>query len=183
MAASSLATTARLLALRRELPVLFRDGAYAQIAVRGPHTNEMLAFARVSGRDAATAAAGRCAGRNQQARCWPGGDAWQASVSLEGFASVHNMLEGERGGRARGAGVAAVRAQFRSRCCAPALGHEKAGIWGRTASRTLCRPTRGWFLPPLRRTMYGSRHARQSAPGATVSFQQRVHCGKRESIS
>lgn len=90
-----LALTARLLALRRELPVLFRDGAYAQIAVRGPHTNEMLAFARVSGRDAVIVVVGRFFGRaTEQGRRWPAADAWQASVSLEGFASVHNMLEG-----------------------------------------------------------------------------------------
>src|SRR5207245_9324763 len=48
-----LALTARLLALRQESPALFWDGAYAPLEVRGPHANEVLAFARVRGRDAA----------------------------------------------------------------------------------------------------------------------------------
>ncbi len=42
-----LALTVRLLALRRECPALFRDGGYTPIEVRGPHANEILAFARV----------------------------------------------------------------------------------------------------------------------------------------
>jgi (1->4)-alpha-D-glucan 1-alpha-D-glucosylmutase len=89
-----LALTARLLALRRELPALFRDGAYAPIEVRGPHANEVLAFARVSGADAVIVVVGRLFGRaTEHGRRWPSANAWQASVSLEGFASVHNMLE------------------------------------------------------------------------------------------
>jgi (1->4)-alpha-D-glucan 1-alpha-D-glucosylmutase len=89
-----LALTDRLLALRRELPALFQDGAYAPIEVRGPHANEILAFARVSGRDAVIVVVGRFFGRaTEQGRRWPSADAWHASVALEGFAPVHNMLE------------------------------------------------------------------------------------------
>jgi (1->4)-alpha-D-glucan 1-alpha-D-glucosylmutase len=88
-----LALTARLLALRREHAALFRDGSYAPMEVRGPHANELLAFARVSGHDAAIVVVGRFFGRaTEKGRRWPPADAWQASVSLEGFASVHDML-------------------------------------------------------------------------------------------
>jgi (1->4)-alpha-D-glucan 1-alpha-D-glucosylmutase len=89
-----LALTARLLALRRQLPALFQDGTYAPIEVRGPHANEVLAFARVSGRDAVIVVVGRFFGRaTEHGRRWPPAAAWQASVVLEGFASAHNMLE------------------------------------------------------------------------------------------
>jgi len=89
-----LALTARLLALRQESSALFWDGAYAPLEVRGPHANEVLAFARVRGRDAAIVVVGRFFGRaTESGRRWPPADAWQASVLLEGFASVHNMLE------------------------------------------------------------------------------------------
>jgi (1->4)-alpha-D-glucan 1-alpha-D-glucosylmutase len=89
-----LALTTRLLALRRECPALFRDGGYTSIEVKGPHANEILAFARVSGPDAVIVVVGRLFGRaTEKGRRWPAADAWQASVSLEGFASVHDVLQ------------------------------------------------------------------------------------------
>ena len=43
------ALTRRLLALRQQLPNIFTDGSYRPLAVIGPHRNEIVAFARLSG--------------------------------------------------------------------------------------------------------------------------------------
>ncbi len=56
---AKLAVVARLLALRRRFPLLFAEGTYEQLAVRGPASKHVLAFARRQGRDVILVAVGR----------------------------------------------------------------------------------------------------------------------------
>jgi (1->4)-alpha-D-glucan 1-alpha-D-glucosylmutase len=94
-----LALTSRLLAFRRDSAAVFADGAYVPIEVKGPHSDEILAFARMRGRDAAIVVTGRLFGRaTENGRRWPSGEDWQASVCLGPFASVRDVLTGGREG-------------------------------------------------------------------------------------
>jgi (1->4)-alpha-D-glucan 1-alpha-D-glucosylmutase len=82
-----------LLALRRRAPALFTQGAYRTVDVAGPHRDEVIAFARTSGRDAVIVAVGRLFARvTQGGRHWPSGGAWDAALSVEGFEPVRNVL-------------------------------------------------------------------------------------------
>jgi (1->4)-alpha-D-glucan 1-alpha-D-glucosylmutase len=88
-----LALISRLLALRGDLAALFREGAYVPLEVTGQHANEILAFARVNGEEAAVVVTARWFGRvTEGGRRWPPADAWQAAVSLGRFAPVQNIL-------------------------------------------------------------------------------------------
>jgi (1->4)-alpha-D-glucan 1-alpha-D-glucosylmutase len=88
-----LALTCRLLALRQQLPQVFTDGAYRPLAVEGAHADEIVAFARVSGRDAVIVACSRSFGRaTDGGRRWPAGDAWDATLSVEGFSAIGDAL-------------------------------------------------------------------------------------------
>jgi (1->4)-alpha-D-glucan 1-alpha-D-glucosylmutase len=90
------ALTRRLLALRARCAELFARGAYCKLQVTGPHNEEIIAFARVSGGNAAIVVAGRlfkratCAGVR-----WPNGQAWDATVSMEGFSDIWGELAAE----------------------------------------------------------------------------------------
>jgi (1->4)-alpha-D-glucan 1-alpha-D-glucosylmutase len=67
-----LALIRQLLALRRELPALFRDGGYEPIEVHGPDRERVIAFARGLGRARVIAAVARhCAGATGGGRHWP----------------------------------------------------------------------------------------------------------------
>jgi (1->4)-alpha-D-glucan 1-alpha-D-glucosylmutase len=88
-----LALMRTLLALRERAPVLFTQGGYRAVDVTGPHRNEMIAFARTSGRDAVIVAVGRLFARaTQGGRHWPSAAAWDAALSVEGLTSVSNVL-------------------------------------------------------------------------------------------
>src|SRR6516225_9428643 len=88
-----LALMRELLALRRELPAVFTNGAYRPLEVVGPNRREIVAFARLSGRDAVIVVSGRLFGRvTQDGRRWPSGQAWNASVLTEGFSGMRNVL-------------------------------------------------------------------------------------------
>jgi (1->4)-alpha-D-glucan 1-alpha-D-glucosylmutase len=90
-----LALTHRLLALRGEFPEVFANGAYLPLSVTGPHRDEIIAFARVQGRDAVIVVCGRHFGRaTNGGRRWPSVEAWDARVSLPGFFDLGNLLGG-----------------------------------------------------------------------------------------
>jgi len=86
-----LALTRRLLALRNECAALFAHGAYRPVEVSGRDRDHVLAFARVSGRDAVVVAVGRLFGPfSEGGRRWPSG--WEAELALDGFSSLRNVL-------------------------------------------------------------------------------------------
>jgi (1->4)-alpha-D-glucan 1-alpha-D-glucosylmutase len=83
----------RLLAIRQQFAAVFTDGAYHPLAVEGRDRDEVLAFARTSGGRAVIVAAGRLFARStDRGRQWPSGDAWQATIRIDGFSSVRNAL-------------------------------------------------------------------------------------------
>jgi (1->4)-alpha-D-glucan 1-alpha-D-glucosylmutase len=83
----------RLLALRRRLPNIFTNGSYRPLEVAGCDGNEILAFARVSGRVAIIVVTGRLFARTSDGgRRWPSGDTWHASLPVAGFSEIRNML-------------------------------------------------------------------------------------------
>ena len=88
-----LALTRRLLALRNELRLIFRDGSYQPLAVNGSHRDHVVAFARAGGRDAAVIVVGRhFAPLTEGGRDWPAAQAWDAGVTLDGFSSLRHWL-------------------------------------------------------------------------------------------
>jgi (1->4)-alpha-D-glucan 1-alpha-D-glucosylmutase len=87
------ALTRRLLALRRQLPELFAHGSYEPIEVTGAHHDELVAFARSNGRDAVIVVAAKLFRRaSNGGRHWPRGDAWDASVTIQNFEQLHDVL-------------------------------------------------------------------------------------------
>jgi (1->4)-alpha-D-glucan 1-alpha-D-glucosylmutase len=89
------ALTRGLLALRQRLADIFTDGSYRPLATTGPHRNEIVAFARLAGRNAVIVVTGRRFGRaTDKGRRWPAGGAWNASVATEGFSAMSNVLAG-----------------------------------------------------------------------------------------
>jgi len=87
------ALTRHHLALRALLTEVFASGAYRPLDVSGPDSNEIIAFARISGRDAVIVICGRLFGRaTAGGRRWPLGDAWDANVALAGFVDIRTAL-------------------------------------------------------------------------------------------
>ena len=85
--------TQRLLALRAEHADLFAHGSYRPLEVAGPHQDEIIAFARVHGRNAVIVVAGRLFKRaTRTGHQWPNGSAWTASVSLDGFGEMVSAI-------------------------------------------------------------------------------------------
>jgi (1->4)-alpha-D-glucan 1-alpha-D-glucosylmutase len=89
-----LALTHQLLAIRNRFQHVFTNGSYQPLQVTGQHADEIVAFARGSGRDTIVVAAGRLFGRaTSQGRTWPSSDAWaQASVTIGGFSTIRSLL-------------------------------------------------------------------------------------------
>jgi len=82
-----------LLSLRDRAPALFSQGGYRAVDVTGSHRNEIIAFARTSGRDLLIVAVGRLFARaTQGGRHWPTVDAWDAALSVDGLTPVRNVL-------------------------------------------------------------------------------------------
>jgi (1->4)-alpha-D-glucan 1-alpha-D-glucosylmutase len=78
-----LALTHRLLALRNEMPAVFRDSAYEPVEVTGPHREHIVAFRRFAGRDHVVVAVARHMARmTDSGNRWPGGN-WQAELNLD----------------------------------------------------------------------------------------------------
>jgi (1->4)-alpha-D-glucan 1-alpha-D-glucosylmutase len=84
----------RLLALRRRLPNVFTNGSYRPLDIFGRDSNEILAFARLSGRRAVIVVGARLFARaSGGGRQWPSGDAWDASLVAAGFSEITNVLK------------------------------------------------------------------------------------------
>jgi (1->4)-alpha-D-glucan 1-alpha-D-glucosylmutase len=89
------ALTRRLLALRHRLPDVFTGGSYHPLATIGPHRKEIVAFARLSGRNAVIVVTARLFGRaTEKGRRWPSGKTWNASVMAEGFSAMTSVFAG-----------------------------------------------------------------------------------------
>jgi (1->4)-alpha-D-glucan 1-alpha-D-glucosylmutase len=85
----------RLLALRRQLPEVFTSGSYRPVDVVGPHRSEVLAYARLSGRNAIIVVTPRLFGRaTHLGTRWPRDDAWNASLNIGRFSEIRNVLTG-----------------------------------------------------------------------------------------
>jgi (1->4)-alpha-D-glucan 1-alpha-D-glucosylmutase len=83
----------QLLALRQQLPDVFTEGSYRPLDVVGPNRREIVAFARLSERNAVIVVGGRLFGRaTQDGRRWPPSQAWNASVLAEGFSAMRSIL-------------------------------------------------------------------------------------------
>jgi (1->4)-alpha-D-glucan 1-alpha-D-glucosylmutase len=88
-----LALTARLLAVRRELAKIFINGDYQPLQVKGRDCHEIVAFARGHDRDAVLVIAARLFNRvTQCGRRWPSPRGWDATVSVEGFSALQQLL-------------------------------------------------------------------------------------------
>ncbi len=84
----------RLLALRQRLANVFAYGSYAALEMVGPNSNELLAFARISGCEAVIVVTARLFDRaTDGGRRWPSGAAWDASLTARGFSELANVLE------------------------------------------------------------------------------------------
>jgi (1->4)-alpha-D-glucan 1-alpha-D-glucosylmutase len=91
-----LALTRELLMLRRRFGKLFTHGSYVPLEISGPQQDEILAFARINGREAIITVVGRRFARaTDNGRRWPTGSDWPGSLSLEGFSSVRRIIPAE----------------------------------------------------------------------------------------
>jgi (1->4)-alpha-D-glucan 1-alpha-D-glucosylmutase len=98
-----LALTHTLLRLRNQHRDIFRRGGYRPIEVSGPDGSEIIAYARVHGRNAVIAAVARHFARvTNGGRDWPAATAWDAQLRLEGFHSLQNIVTGDEIARAGG---------------------------------------------------------------------------------
>jgi (1->4)-alpha-D-glucan 1-alpha-D-glucosylmutase len=92
-----LALTRHLLLLRNQRQDVFARGAYRPLEVVGPHRDEIVAFARTSGRDAILVVAGRHFNRTTRGgRQWPHNETWDASVVVDGFADIAGAIATDR---------------------------------------------------------------------------------------
>ena len=89
-----LALTRELLAIRNRFAAVFTNGNYAALEVAGPQADEIIAFARSSGRDIIIVVAGRLFGRaTEHGRAWPSAEAWaQTSVTFDGISFIRPLL-------------------------------------------------------------------------------------------
>ena len=88
-----LALTQRLLAIRAQFQDLFARGSYRPLEVAGPHRNEIIAFARISGRNAIIVVAGRLFKRATNGGLnWPRGESWNAVVRVDGFYEIADAI-------------------------------------------------------------------------------------------
>jgi (1->4)-alpha-D-glucan 1-alpha-D-glucosylmutase len=91
------ALTQRLLALRARFQDLFARGSYRPLEVAGPHRNEIIAFARISGPDAVIVVTGRLFKRaTRGGRQWPCGGSWDASVCVDGFCEIAGVIVSDK---------------------------------------------------------------------------------------
>ena len=84
-------------ALRVQFKDLFARGSYRPLEVAGPHRNEIIAFARISGRNAVIVVTGRLFERaTRGGRQWPCGESWHASVSVDDFREIASLVVGDK---------------------------------------------------------------------------------------
>jgi (1->4)-alpha-D-glucan 1-alpha-D-glucosylmutase len=88
-----LALTRLLLSQRRQCGEVLTHGDYRPLRVTGPHSDEIIAFARTSGRVALVVVAPRVFHRvTNGGREWPFAAGWNAMVNLEGFSQLQNIV-------------------------------------------------------------------------------------------
>jgi (1->4)-alpha-D-glucan 1-alpha-D-glucosylmutase len=88
-----LALMARILAVRRALAKVFTHGDYRPLDVSGRDRNEILAFARRHNEHAVLVIVARWFSRSTDGgRRWPPPDAWDASISVRGYAELQHLL-------------------------------------------------------------------------------------------
>jgi (1->4)-alpha-D-glucan 1-alpha-D-glucosylmutase len=81
-----LAWTRHLLKLRTELPDVFAHGDYQPIAVTGPHSDHVVAFARRRGRDAVIVAVAKSfAPLSQGGQSWPLAATYDGALQVSGY--------------------------------------------------------------------------------------------------
>jgi (1->4)-alpha-D-glucan 1-alpha-D-glucosylmutase len=87
------ALSRRLLAIRQQYAALFTHGSYQPLAVEGPDRDKVVAFARLSGRQALIVAVGRWfAPVTENGRRWPPGRDWDATIAAERFSAFRDLL-------------------------------------------------------------------------------------------
>ena len=92
-----LALTRKLLALRARLPLVFQQGAYLPIEVRGTHRDHVVAFARRHERDAVIVAVGRhMAPLTGNGAHWPRGAEWDATLLTSGLQVISDQVAPKR---------------------------------------------------------------------------------------
>ena len=90
-----LAWTRHLLKLRAELANVFTNGDYAPLQVGGAHRDQVIAFARRRGRDAAIVAVAKSfAVFSQGGRAWPQAEAYDAALNVSGY-SVEGFADAD----------------------------------------------------------------------------------------
>jgi (1->4)-alpha-D-glucan 1-alpha-D-glucosylmutase len=76
---------------------VFTNGSYRPLDVAGRDANEIMAFARVSGRRAVIVVGGRLFARaSAGGRKWPSSGAWDASLVTAGFSEITDVLRGTK---------------------------------------------------------------------------------------
>jgi (1->4)-alpha-D-glucan 1-alpha-D-glucosylmutase len=86
-----LALMAHLLAVRRELAQAFTAGEYRPLDVKGPDSNEFVAFARCHGGDAVLVIVARLFVRSSRGgRQWPRD--WNATVLVDTFSALQQLV-------------------------------------------------------------------------------------------
>jgi (1->4)-alpha-D-glucan 1-alpha-D-glucosylmutase len=92
-----LALMTHLLALRREIAQVFDDGDYRPLAVKGRDSDEIIAFARCHGGEAVLVIVARLFSRSSGGgRTWPSRRDWEATVSVEDFSALQQLLTGHQ---------------------------------------------------------------------------------------
>jgi (1->4)-alpha-D-glucan 1-alpha-D-glucosylmutase len=90
-----LAWTRHLLKLRSELANVFTNGDYEPLQVGGAHRDQIIAFARRRGRDAAIVAVAKSfAVFSQSGRAWPQAKAYDAALNVSGY-SVEGFADAD----------------------------------------------------------------------------------------
>jgi (1->4)-alpha-D-glucan 1-alpha-D-glucosylmutase len=88
-----LALIAHLFAARRKFAKEFTDGDYRPLDVKGPDSEEIVAFARCHDRDAVLVIVARLFARSTLGgRRWPTGNLWDATVAIENFSALQPLL-------------------------------------------------------------------------------------------
>jgi (1->4)-alpha-D-glucan 1-alpha-D-glucosylmutase len=88
-----LALTRGLLSLRQQFPDVFASRSFRPIEVIGPDREEIVAYARSGGGVTVIIATGRLFARaTGSGRHWPSGNAWNASLVLDGFDDIVSVL-------------------------------------------------------------------------------------------
>jgi (1->4)-alpha-D-glucan 1-alpha-D-glucosylmutase len=83
-----LAVIRQILAIRARFETVFTKGGYQPLEVVGPHRDEIVAFARSSGRENLLVVAARLFGRStNKGHSWPSHDAWQSTAVMTGSLS------------------------------------------------------------------------------------------------